>query len=197
MADDPQNILIRQFTSLKLVKGNDMDNLFDEIERIRELYIKAGCENDPMSQKLIKAATMQHLPDKVVQVVAIELNRVESTEEMYSTINTHTFDHRTGLLRGQTGPMLHLTEQLTDDNQRPGDQREDIFNSQNSETNEHNTNTEGQRESPEFELYATSKGKSNSKGKGAICWQCGGTGHFQRERPQLAGNGKDNNIQAA
>ena len=141
MADDLQNILIRQLMSLKRVQGSDKDNLFDEIERIRELYIKAGCESDPMSENLIKAAMMQHLPDKVVQVLVIELKRVESTEEMYITINTYAFDHRTGLLRGQTGPMLYLTGTQTDNNESPGGQREDILDSKSSEMKEHNAKT--------------------------------------------------------
>ena len=102
--------------SLKPVQEHEMDNLFDEIERIRELYIKAGRDNDPMNEKWIKAAIMQNLPEKVVQNLAIELKKAESIEDMYGIVSTYTFDHRTGLVRGQAGPLLYLTENQTEDN---------------------------------------------------------------------------------
>ena len=42
LADDMQNIMIRQLISIKPVTENEMDSLFDEIGRIREQYIKVG-----------------------------------------------------------------------------------------------------------------------------------------------------------
>lgn len=42
LADDMQNILIRKFMAIKPVSEVDVDNLFDEVERMRELYLKAG-----------------------------------------------------------------------------------------------------------------------------------------------------------
>ena len=51
LADDLQNILIRQLMSLKQVAENDMDLLLEEIERIRELYIKVGSNDEPISEK--------------------------------------------------------------------------------------------------------------------------------------------------
>ena len=42
LADDLHNILIGQLMSIRPVNEGDMESLFDEIERIREFYIKAG-----------------------------------------------------------------------------------------------------------------------------------------------------------
>ena len=49
LADDLQSILIRQLMSIKPVTENDMDLLFEGIERIRDLYIKVG-SNDKIYQ---------------------------------------------------------------------------------------------------------------------------------------------------
>ena len=116
LADDLQNIFIRQLMSIRPVNEGDMDSFFDEIERIRELYIMAGSDEEPMSERWLRAAILQNLPEKVVQTLAIELKRATSVEDMYSIINTYTFDHRTGLPRGQTSPMLYLAEGPTPEN---------------------------------------------------------------------------------
>ena len=64
LADDMQNILIRQLMSIKPVNENEMDNLFDEIEGIREQYIKGGSREGPMSEQWVKAAILQNLSEK-------------------------------------------------------------------------------------------------------------------------------------
>ena len=115
LADDMQNILIRQLMGFKQVNENDMDLLFDEIDKIREQYIKIGSEEGPVSDKWVRVAILQNLPDKVVQTLAVELKRAESVEDIYSIINIYTFDHKTGLPRGQTSPMLYLTENQTEE----------------------------------------------------------------------------------
>ena len=56
LADHMQNIRIRKLMCLKLVNEGDMDNLFDEAERIREQYIKIGSSECPMSEKIEKGA---------------------------------------------------------------------------------------------------------------------------------------------
>ena len=112
LADDQQNIFIRQLMSIRFVNEGDMDSLFDEMERIRELYVKAGSNEEPMSERWLRTAIFQNLPEQVVQKLAIELKKATFVEDMYSMINTYTFDHRTGLHRGQTNPMLYLAEGL-------------------------------------------------------------------------------------
>merc|ERR1712151_292023 len=71
-----------------------------------------------MSERWLRAAILQNLPDIVAKSLAIELKRATSIEDMYNTINTYTFDHRTGLPRGQTSPMLYLTERPVPENVR-------------------------------------------------------------------------------
>ena len=66
-----------------------------------------------MCEKWVRATILQNRPEKVVQALAVELKTATSVEEIYSTINTYMFDHKSGLLRGQTSPMLHLTENQT------------------------------------------------------------------------------------
>lgn len=73
LADDMQNILIRQLMSIKPLGEGEMDNLFDEIERIREQYVKVGSKEGPMNVRWIKAIISQNLPDNVVQALAIDL----------------------------------------------------------------------------------------------------------------------------
>ena len=195
LADDMQNILIRQLMSIKPVIENDMDGLFDEIERIREQYIKIGSREGPMSEKLVKAAILQNLPEKVVQTLAIELMKAKSVEEIYSIINTYTYDHKTGLPRGQASPMLYLIGEQTDDRS----DKPELANLTNGQTtnqtradDKDQTSTRSQadgRAKDGQELYAASKGK----GKGKTCWLCGEAGRFQRECPKA----KDANIIAA
>ena len=67
---------------IKLVNGNEMDSLFDEVERIKELYIKAGSKEGPMCEKWLKAAIMQNLPEKVVQTLAMDLKRANTVEDI-------------------------------------------------------------------------------------------------------------------
>ena len=103
-----QNSLTRQFISIKPVVESEIDNLFDEIERTREQYIKIGSVESPMCDKWVRAIILQNLAEKVVQALIVELTKANSVEEMYSTINTYMFDRKTGLPRGQTSPMLFL-----------------------------------------------------------------------------------------
>ena len=81
-----------------------------EIDRIREQYLKICSTEGPMNDKWVRAAILQNLPDKVVQTLAVELKRAESVEDIYSIISTYTYDHKIGLPRDQTSPMLYLTE---------------------------------------------------------------------------------------
>ena len=60
---------------IKQVTENDMDLLLDEIERIRELHVKVGSNDEPISERWLRAAILQNLPAKVVQDLAIDLKK--------------------------------------------------------------------------------------------------------------------------
>lgn len=62
LADDQQNISIRELIALKPVAETEVDNPFAEVERITELYSKVG-ETDPLQEKWGKAVILQNLPD--------------------------------------------------------------------------------------------------------------------------------------
>ena len=46
---DLQQILIQELYDLKLVGENEIDKIFNDIQRISELYVRAGDENIPNS----------------------------------------------------------------------------------------------------------------------------------------------------
>ena len=75
---DLQNILIRELMGLKPVGEADVDQLLYDLEPICDMYIKAGCEEDPNLNKLFKACILQSLPDKVVTHLALELKNADS-----------------------------------------------------------------------------------------------------------------------
>ena len=186
LADDMQNISIRQLRSIKPVSENEMDSSFDETEFTREQSAKVRSKEGPMSEKWEKFAILQNLPGKVVQTPVVELKRACSVEEIGSTINTYTFDHKSGLPRGQANPMLYLAERHTAEEDN-GQESSNVANRQNtvqnSIENKEHTNTQSltdSRAKDGQEFYAASKGK----GKGKTCWNCGEKDHFQRECPK-------------
>lgn len=74
LAQDLQNILICELMSIKPVAGNDIDSLFNEIERITDLYVKAGPADD-LSDKWMRAAVLKNLPEKISTALAIDLEK--------------------------------------------------------------------------------------------------------------------------
>ena len=175
LADGMQNIFIRQLMGLKQVSENETDSLFDEIDRIREQYIQIGSKQGPMNDKRVRAAMLQHLQDKVVQTLAVELKRVESVEDIYSMINIYTYNYKIGLPRGQTSPMLYLTENQAEEdggttvnNNNAISSGGQIFNTDvDSNQGDKDTNPAANngdnRNGTSQELFATSKGKAQAK----------------------------------
>ena len=85
LASDLQDILIRELYDLKPVSEGDVDSLFDEIARIRDLYLKAGPGED-LSDKFIKSAIMRNLPKDLVKNLAFELRTASTVEYIQSII---------------------------------------------------------------------------------------------------------------
>ena len=97
--------------SPKPVAEQDVDNVLAEIERITELYTKAGTETDAIQDRWIKVAVMQNLPDRLITNLAIQLKNADFVEEMQSIISVYFHDHKIGLPRGQGGPLICLAEE--------------------------------------------------------------------------------------
>ena len=49
-AEDLRSIMGRQLMSIKPANEGDVDNLSDEVERIRELYVEAWSTEEPMCE---------------------------------------------------------------------------------------------------------------------------------------------------
>ena len=77
--------------------NGEIDQLFHDVERICDLYIKAGSEDDPNLNRWVKACVMQNLPDRVVTSLALELKNVDSVEAMQILVNIMLHDHKNGI----------------------------------------------------------------------------------------------------
>ena len=188
LAEDMQGILIRQLMSIKPVAESEVDGLFDEVERIRELYIKAGSAEEPMCERWVKAAIMQNLPDGIIKNNATALKDAANTEEIQHIVNTYMYDYRTGLPRGQTNATLFLAENGDADARADED-----TNKQDVVQKEVDSTTKAEDKSEEDKgVNGTFKGKGKGKGNGKSgygqCWHCGKYGHPRRECPDLAGS---------
>ena len=97
MADDLQDILMGELMSLKPVSEANVDDLLQEVERIRELYAKAG--DGGMAERWIVAAIRKNLPDSIIKYLSIEFRQATNIEQIQSIVATHLHDYRTGLPR--------------------------------------------------------------------------------------------------
>ena len=139
-----------------------------------------------MCEKWVRATILQHLPEKVVQALVVELKRATSVEEIYSIINTYMFDHKIGLPRGQASSMLYLTENQNNEEDSSNTVKDTDATQNNTQTNTEGKDSKRRTDEPEEDrqLYVASKGD----GKGKTCWNCGEKGHSQRECPRAKGN---------
>ena len=60
---------------LKPVSESDIDSLFDEVARIKDLYIKAG-PSDDLSERWIKSAVLRNLPKDLVKKYGIRAKKM-------------------------------------------------------------------------------------------------------------------------
>ena len=75
---------------MKPVSEADVDSLFDEIARIRDLYLKAGPGED-LSDKLIKSAILRNLPNDFIKNLAFELRKASTVEDVQSIIYIYIY----------------------------------------------------------------------------------------------------------
>ena len=160
------------------------------------MYTKARPEDDPNLNRWAKACVMQNLPDRVVTSLALELKHADSVEALQTLVNTMLHDHKTGLLRGQTGSMLYLTETEAEkppeqeqpdkpDNHTPNKIAADAYKRDQSYTAEELQTWHG-------DFNAATKEKSKKAKGGGPCWHCGDMGHQRPECEQwlkLKGSG--------
>ena len=74
LAADLQDILIRELYELKPVNESEIDSLFDEVARIKDLYIKAG-PSDDLSERWIKSVVLRNLFKELATNLAFEFKK--------------------------------------------------------------------------------------------------------------------------
>ena len=102
LAEDLQNILNQELMAFKHVSENEIDTLFNEIDRITDFYVKAGFAGE-LSDKWIRAAILKNIPEKKAIALALGLRKIDTPDEIQNIINIYTHDHRIGLPRGTPG----------------------------------------------------------------------------------------------
>ena len=176
LAKDLRKIRMQELYSLRPVSDGEIDGLFNEVERITELYLKASVREDPMLEEWIMAAILRNLPKQLTKDLALELKKAKSIDDIHNTTNIYLHDHQTGMPRNMPGPMLYLTEPET-----PEDVAKDKTVKGNPDNKDgQKTKTEKPHDyNNDWDLYASTKGsKGNGKGMGkgkgyGECWHCG------------------------
>ena len=156
--------------ALKPVGENELASLFNEIERVTDLYAKTGKPED-LSDRWVRAVILKNIPDKTAKDLAMDLRKASSADDMQSIINIYMHDHRTGLQRGIPGPMICAT---TEEANKEDTQTKATTPDQRREQ------TADKTDAADPSLNAASKGgkrgkERQRKGYGQ-CWECGGYG---------------------
>ena len=183
LAGDLQQIFIQELYDLKFVSEADVDKLFNDIQRISELYIRAGSES--ITEQWLVAFVNRNLLIMKATDLSMELRNLNIVGEIRNAINIYRHDHRTGFPRGAPGIMIAIAEQ-------PQEQEQPVhaqLNHNNKDSDEStkvedkvSENHDGRQE----ELNAVAKGGKQKGGKGyGQCWECGGWGHPRRECPKF------------
>ena len=180
---------MQELYSLKPVPEGEIDSIFNEVERITDLYLKASVREDPMLEEWIMAAILRNLPKQITKDLALELKKATSIDDIHNSINIYMHDHQTGMPRNMPGPMLYLTEPQTQDTAKESGTQSKADNKDDCKSK----TEEALDANQDWDLYAATKGnkgngKGSGKGKGyGECWHCGEWGHQRRECPHLQG----------
>ena len=86
LAEDLQQILIQELYALQPVTGNNIDTLFNQVERITELYTRAGKADDAISDKWIKVAVLRNLPKQITKDLALQLKYVQNVNDVKNIV---------------------------------------------------------------------------------------------------------------
>ena len=99
LAADLQQILIQELYSLSPVTEGNIDSLFNNVERITELYSTAGRADSAIDEKWIKVAVLRDLPTIITKDLAMQLKDTKIVNEVRNVINIYMHDHQTGMPR--------------------------------------------------------------------------------------------------
>ena len=93
LSEDLRQISMQELYSLKPVSENDIDGLFNEVERITEIYLKASVEEDPTLKEWIMATIMRNFSKPITNDLTMELKKAKSIDDIHNAINTRTHTH--------------------------------------------------------------------------------------------------------
>ena len=76
---------------LTFVTENNIDSLFNNVERIIEFYTTAGKADNAIDEKWIKAALLRNLPKTITKDLAMQFKDAKIVNEVRSLINVHIY----------------------------------------------------------------------------------------------------------
>lgn len=115
-----------------------------------------------MCEQWAKAAMMQNPAEGVIKHNVIALKDANTTEGLQHIVNTYMYDSRTGLLRGQIGATLYLTETGDEDADRDvGESSAKQSNVQQETSKTAPNRRQNQKTAKNCTQLSTAKGKVN------------------------------------
>ena len=90
-AEDLQQILTQELYTPSPVIDNNIDNLFNQEERITELYTKTGRPDDAISEQWIKVAVLRNLPKQVTKDLAMQFRDTKTVNDVRNIVNLYIY----------------------------------------------------------------------------------------------------------
>ena len=189
-ADDLQQILIQELCALRPVLEHNIDTLFNQVERITELYTRGGKTDGAISDKWIKVAVLRDLPKQVTKDFALQFKDANIVNDVSDVVNVYLHDHQTGTPREQSGPLSCATTSGHAETNSVATANGTVDSSAKQERAVSNNTFKDEQNSWQGgnDFYATIEGNGKGKEGGKVYgeyWHCGGWGHPRRECPHL------------